>query len=208
MHRVIGTMVTNRISHPSPVDRAARPGVQRQEDDQGLRGRRPDRARPATSDRWNPRAQTVHRIPWIPAGIVPAATFPTARSLRAARWTSRRRSPPGGLVHFAFRVSIRGAAIATLQPNGVDRWSFVVRPGPRRAACTALNRGPVRYDMAKRTEPLHHDVRVRMLALRLLTGEQDAPESAWLLRGDLLERTWAWQAAQRLLERRRPPLEH
>jgi hypothetical protein len=58
--------------------------------------------------------------------------------------------------------------------------------------------------MAKKTDPSHHDVRVRMLALRLLTGERDAPQSAWLLRRDLLERTWAWQAAQRLLEGRPP----
>jgi hypothetical protein len=47
-----------------------------------------------------------------------------------------------------------------------------------------------------------------MLAKRLLMGEGDALPSAWLLRADLLQRTWAWQAARQLLETRRGPTAH
>lgn len=62
--------------------------------------------------------------------------------------------------------------------------------------------------MATESQPLRSDPRVRILAKRLLAGEPEAPQSAWLLREDLLERTWAWQVAQRLLEGRRPPSTH
>ena len=55
------------------------------------------------------------------------------------------------------------------------------------------------------TEDMHQDARIRLLAKRLLIGEGDAPPSAWLLRGELLERTWAWQAARRLVEEERRP---
>ena len=63
--------------------------------------------------------------------------------------------------------------------------------------------------MAENLEsPLEHDARVHMLAKRLLMGERPGPPSAWLMRRDLLQRTWAWQAAQRLLEGPQPTTLH
>jgi hypothetical protein len=59
--------------------------------------------------------------------------------------------------------------------------------------------------MSEGTTPrLKHDARVHMLASRLLMGDPAAPPAAWQLRRDLVERTWAWPVAQRLLERPRP----
>ncbi len=58
--------------------------------------------------------------------------------------------------------------------------------------------------MAEDIEPPQHDAHVQMLAKRLLAGEGGVPPSAWLMRADLLRRTWAWKAAQRLLEQNRP----
>ena len=52
--------------------------------------------------------------------------------------------------------------------------------------------------------PPDHDSRVQMLAKRLLEGERQGVPAAWMMRRDLLQRTWAWQVAERLLEGPRP----
>lgn len=62
--------------------------------------------------------------------------------------------------------------------------------------------------MAEDVEPPQEDARTQRLAKQLLTGEGQAPPSAWLMRVDLLRRTWAWQAARRLLETRRGQTTH
>ena len=59
--------------------------------------------------------------------------------------------------------------------------------------------------MAVDIEPPQQDAQVQMVAKRLLMGEQGGPPAAWLMRADLLRRTWAWKAAQRLLEGPRQP---
>jgi hypothetical protein len=62
--------------------------------------------------------------------------------------------------------------------------------------------------VAEDVEPPQMDARTQRLAKQLLMGEAESPPSAWLLRADLLQRTWAWQAARRLLETRRGPTTH
>lgn len=62
--------------------------------------------------------------------------------------------------------------------------------------------------MTEDIEPPEQDARIERLAKRLLMGEGDAPPSAWLQRGDLLQRTWAWQAARRQLETQGRPAGH
>jgi len=52
--------------------------------------------------------------------------------------------------------------------------------------------------------PPDHDSRVQMLAKRLLEGERQRVPAAWMMRRDLLQRTWAWQVAERRLEGPRP----
>jgi len=52
--------------------------------------------------------------------------------------------------------------------------------------------------------PPDHDSRVQMLAKRLLEGERQGVPAAWMMRRDLLQRTWAWHVAERLLEGPRP----
>jgi hypothetical protein len=40
---------------------------------------------------------------------------------------------------------------------------------------------------------------VYQVAMRLLAGDRSTPPAAWQLRRELMQRTWAWPVAQRLV---------
>lgn len=50
-----------------------------------------------------------------------------------------------------------------------------------------------------RTRLAEQDPMVYQVAMRLLAGDRSTPPAAWQLRRELMQRTWAWPVAQRLV---------